>query len=317
MALIAVSGQPGCRFEEVARIAAHRLEFELVNEARIHSLMEREFGAETKAPAKARPDLVASTLARLATEHHMVYCAAGAEMLSRQFPGTLRVHVAAPDSVRIGNLMLDRRLDRPTARQLLRELDAAQRAQYKITAGRATALAHWFDLILNAESMDSEQMVEMIQSAVRTQGLKERGFLSAAAEQQIQFQIRLRLARHGIVPPGAVRLPHKSFAHPSEQVFANLLDFYRIAWEYEPRNFPVQWDAEGRISGSFTPDFYLPEFDLYVELTTMKQSLVTRKNRKIRLLRELYPHLNVQIFYQKDFENLIFKYGLAERTIQV
>jgi len=128
MALIAVSGQPGCRFEEVARIAAHRLGFELVNEARIHGLIEREFGADAGVPRKARPDLVASILARLATEHHMVYCAAGAEMLSRQFPGTLRVHVAAPDSVRIGNLMLDRRLDRPAARQLLRELDAGQRA---------------------------------------------------------------------------------------------------------------------------------------------------------------------------------------------
>jgi hypothetical protein len=247
----------------------------------------------------------------------MVYCAAGAEILSRQFPGTLRVHVVAPDSVRIGNLMLDRRLERPAVRKLLRELDAGQRAHYKSTAGRATALPHWFDLILNAESMDSEQMVEMIQGSVRALGLKERGFLSAAAEAQIQFQIRLRLARHGIVPPGTVRLPDKTFAHPSEQVFANLLDFYRIAWEYEPRSFPVQWDAEGRISESFTPDFYLQEFDLYVELTTMKQSLVTRKNRKIRLLRELYPHLNVQIFYQKDFENLIFKYGLAERPAQV
>src|SRR5450759_5603972 len=135
-----------------------------------------------------------------------------------------------------------------------------------------------FRMILNAESMDSEQMVEMVEGAVRAQGLKERGFLSAAAEQQIQFQIRLRLSRYGIVPPGAVRLPGKSFTHHSEQIFANLLDFYRIAWEYEPRNFPVQWDAEGRISESFTPDFYLPEFDLYIELTTMKQSLVTRKN---------------------------------------
>ncbi len=316
MALIAVSGQPGCRFEELARLSAHRLEFELVNESRIHGLIEREFGAGFQAPEKARADLVASMLARLATEHHLVYSAAGAEMLSRQFPGALRVRVAAPDSVRAGNLMLDRRLDRPAARQLLRELDTAQRRQYKEMAGRALAPASWFDLILNAESMDSEQMVEMIQSAVRALGLKERGHLSAAAEAQIQFQIRLRLSRHGIVPPGAVRLPDKTFAHHSEQIFANLLDFYRIAWEYEPRSFPVQWDAEGRIAESFTPDFYLPEFDLYVELTTMKQSLVTRKNRKIRLLRELYPHLNVQVFYQKDFENLIFKYGLAERPVQ-
>ena len=129
--------------------------------------------------------------------------------------------------------------------------------------------------------------------------------------------MRLKLAHYGIVPTGSITLRKKMFAHQSEEIFANLLDFYRIAWEYEPRSFPVQWDAEGRISESFTPDFYLAEFDLYVELTTMKQSLVTRKNRKIRLLRELYPHLSVQIFYQKDFENLIFKYGLAERPAKV
>jgi len=317
MALIAVSGQPGCRFEEVARLAAHRLGFELVNESRIAGLIEREFGPEGEVPQKARADLVASILARLATEHHLIYSAAGAEMLSRQFPGALRVQVVAPDSVRIGNLMLDRRLERPAARELLRDLDTAQRRQYKQISGRAQALTHWFDLTLNAESMDSEQMVEMIQGAVKALGLKERGHLSAAAEAQIQFQIRLRLSRHGIVPSGAARLPKKSFAHQSEQIFANLLDFYRIAWEYEPHSFPIQWDAEGRVSEAFTPDFYLPEFDLYVELTTMKQSLVTRKNRKIRLLRELYPHLNVQVFYQKDFENLIFKYGLAERPAQV
>jgi len=97
-------------------------------------------------------------------------------------------------------------------------------------------------------------------------------------------------------------------------MFANLLDFYRIAWEYEPRSFPIHFDRDGTVLESFTPDFYLSEFDLYVELTTMKQSHVTRKNRKVRLLRELYPRINIQVFYQKDFENLIFKYGLAERV---
>jgi hypoxanthine phosphoribosyltransferase len=113
-----------------------------------------------------------------------------------------------------------------------------------------------------------------------------------------------------------VTLRQKMFAHQSEEMFANLLDFYRIAWEYEPRSFPVQYGPDGAVLEAFTPDFYLPEFDLYVELTTMKQSLVTRKNRKVRLLRELYPHLNIQVFYQKDFENLIFKYGLVERPVQ-
>jgi len=129
-------------------------------------------------------------------------------------------------------------------------------------------------------------------------------------EAKLQFQIRLELARHGIVPAGHAHLKKVAFGHPSEEVFANLLDFYRIQWLYEPRSFPLQWDKDGNVIEAFTPDFYLPEFDLYVELTTMKQSLVTRKNRKIKLLRAIYPHVNIQVFYQKDFQDLIFKYGL-------
>ena len=227
----------------------------------------------------------------------------------------LRVHVVAPENVRIGNLMLDHRLERPAARQLLLELEAADRADRKAKFGKTRATADLFDLVLNAESLNTEQMAELIETAVAPPACKERGYLSHAAEAQLQFQMRLKLARFGIVPPDKVTLRKKIFAHPSEEMFANLLDFYRIAWEYEPRSFPVQWDKDGSVSEAFTPDFYLPEFDLYVELTTMKQSLVTRKNRKVRLLRELYPHINIQVFYQKDFENLMFKYGLAERPV--
>jgi hypothetical protein len=221
----------------------------------------------------------------------------------------------APENVRIGNLMLDRRLERPAARQALLELEAEDRLDRKAKFGKSKASAELFDLVLNAEALTTEQMGEVIESAVNSMGLRERGFLSPAAEQQLQFQMRLKLARFGIVPPANVTLRSKMFAHPSEEMFANLLDFYRIAWEYEPRSFPVQHDEKGAVTEAFTPDFYLPEFDLYVELTTMKQSLVTRKNRKVRLLRELYPHLNIQVFYQKDFENLIFKYGLAARPV--
>jgi len=151
---------------------------------------------------------------------------------------------------------------------------------------------------------------------VASGGLKERGYLSPAAEAQLQFQMRLKLARFGIVPPDKITLRKKMFAHQSEEMFANLLDFYRIAWEYEPRSFTLEKDQNGQTLEAFTPDFYLPEFDLYLELTTMKQANVTRKNRKVRLLRELYPHIHIQVFYQKDFENLIFKYGLAGRPVE-
>jgi len=316
MSLIAVSGHPGCRYEEVARMTALRLGFELLTQSRIRALTDEEFGAETPIPDKAYPSLVTSILARLATENHLVFCAVGGEVQSRHFLGMLRVHVVAPENVRIGNLMLDSRLERLAARQLLLQLEAADRAGRKAKFGKTRATADLFDLVLNAESLTSEQMAELIETAVASGGLKERGYLSHAAEAQLQFQMRLKLSRFGIVPPDKITLRKKMFAHQSEEMFANLLDFYRIAWEYEPRSFPIHKDQNGQTLEAFTPDFYLPEFDLYVELTTMKQAHVTRKNRKVRLLRELYPHINIQVFYQKDFENLIFKYGLAGRPVE-
>ncbi len=113
------------------------------------------------------------------------------------------------------------------------------------------------------------------------------------------------------IHPGAAAAPRPRFAHASEAEFARLLDFYGIRWEYEPRSFPLRWDAQGRVVESFNPDFYLPDLDLYIELTTLKQSLVTKKNRKLRRLRELYPHVRVKIFYGRDYRNLLFKYGLT------
>ena len=98
------------------------------------------------------------------------------------------------------------------------------------------------------------------------------------------------------------------FVHPSEQEFARFLDYYRIRWVYEPASFPIGWE-DGRVSEMFTPDFYLPENDMYVELTTMKQSLVTPKNRKVRLLRELYPRINIRLLYQKDYQQLVVQAG--------
>lgn len=111
--------------------------------------------------------------------------------------------------------------------------------------------------------------------------------------------------------PNAVLSTRPRFAHESEEEFAKLLDFYGIRWEYEPRSFPLEWDETGRVIESFNPDFYLRDVDLYIELTTLKQSLVTKKNRKIRRLRELYPGIRVKIFYGRDYRSLLFKYGLA------
>jgi hypothetical protein len=104
-------------------------------------------------------------------------------------------------------------------------------------------------------------------------------------------------------------LKPQDFVHRSEAEFAKLLDFYQVKWQYEPTTFALERDSEGRITQAFTPDFYLPELDLYVELTTLSQKLVTRKNQKLRRLRELYPTVNIKLFYRRDLHSLMFKYG--------
>ncbi len=109
-------------------------------------------------------------------------------------------------------------------------------------------------------------------------------------------------AYSGDVPP--------QFANEAELECAKILDYYNVPWEYEPRTFVLEEDEEGRVVEAFTPDFYLPQQDLYIEVTVMKQSLVTRKNRKLRKLRARYPDVRVKLFYKRDIERLAERYGL-------
>ncbi|GAB4556862.1 MAG: hypothetical protein Kow0047_00700 [Anaerolineae bacterium] len=108
--------------------------------------------------------------------------------------------------------------------------------------------------------------------------------------------------------------PRPRFAHPIEEAFARILDFYGIAWEYEPRTFPLEWDEDGNVVEAFSPDFYLPEQDLYVELTTLRPQLATKKNRKLRRMKELYPEVNVKLFKRQDVRDLLVKYGLDKEA---
>jgi len=107
------------------------------------------------------------------------------------------------------------------------------------------------------------------------------------------------------------------FSHPSEAEFASLLDYYGIPWQYEPHTFVLEEDQQGHPVEAFSPDFYLPEQELYVEVTTMRQKLITKKNRKIRQLRERYPHINIKLFTRNDFRTLLAQWGMTERHDEV
>jgi hypothetical protein len=313
LGVIIVSGGPGIRTAEVARLARVMLasagvNCELLDEARLTQLTQEEFPQAL--PCKAWGDAITGLLAHAAAEHHLLLTGERAEYLMPRTTCVLRVHLQAPEASRVGCLMLTHDEDKSVAHARLRSEVAALRQRQKERFARQKPE---FDLVLNAGTLTSDQMAEMIVHLVQTKGMPP--LLSPAEAAQLQFGVRLRLAKHGIAPADRASLKRRVFANKSEQIFANLLDFYRIEWQYEPRSFALAWDRRNQPLEMFTPDFYLPEFDLYVELTTMKQSLVTRKNRKVKLLKQIYPEVNIQVFYQRDFQNLVFKHGLAPALV--
>jgi bifunctional protein TilS/HprT len=133
--------------------------------------------------------------------------------------------------------------------------------------------------------------------------------MSLAIERQNRFAHSVDMVGKEPVEPKLLpELRKVKFVHPSEQEFASILDFYNIEWVYEPRAFPLNWDGQ-QVTQMFTPDFYLPRFDLYVELTTMRQRSVSAKNKKLRRLRHLYPDIKITLLYKKDFERMLARFG--------
>jgi hypoxanthine phosphoribosyltransferase len=110
-------------------------------------------------------------------------------------------------------------------------------------------------------------------------------------------------------PSPASALDETRFAHASEAEMARILDFYEVRWQYEPTTFPILWNLDGDVVESFAPDFYLPDLGVFLEMTTLKQRLVRKKNRKLRRLRELYPDIRIKLFYARDFRAMMLKYG--------
>jgi hypothetical protein len=317
MSILSISGEPGCRPEDLARLLAPRLGYELLTAGALEQTLAGIRKQDTELPDRAWPLLAADVLIRRAAHTGLVYCLPGGQFLLRGLPDVFRVHLAASESSRIGAYMADEGLTRSAAIERLKHDEQQQAALNKLRFGRSRLQASSVSLTLNTESLDTLQQAAVVEAALRARGALDAPGIGAAAQAQMLFGIRLQLARFGISPPGEIAAHRPVFSHPSEEIFAKLLDFYRIPWEYEPRSFPLQWDAEGRVIEAFTPDFFLPEFDLYVELTTMKQALVTRKNHKIKLLRAIYPHINIQVFYQKDMQDLILKYEVTRSAGQV
>ena len=324
MAIVTFSQQHGSRGEEIAREVAQRLFFNLITPSQVDEIIRERYqldyslsGEISQAPrqhdnSKVFANLISAILTDLAVLNDVVVLECGGQFIFRAFPNALHVRVIAPRDIRAHNIMQDGNL---SFEQALRELEShdLRHARFLRTSfRRPSETPERYDLVINTGALDTEQAVELVLVAVRLKKLSDYGMVSSETVERAKLRNQVRLLKALTKLAIERNQSLTQFAHPSELVFARLLDFYGIRWQYEPRTFPLQQDEKGNLLEAFSPDFYLPDSDLYVELTTMKQSLVTKKNRKVKRLRELYPEIKIRLLYQKDFEDLIFKYSTRE-----
>jgi cytidylate kinase len=300
--------------KEVAARLAGRLGFSLIDRASLVKLcgevdldearllkIEEAFskgGALIDSEAEGYARLLQDLIAQLAEEQDLVVLERGAQGLFHNRPGTLHVRFVAPRKFRVAQLCGRKGLTEQKALRFTKALEAERarylRFLYHLEASDPTL----YDLTLRMDRLSVEQALKLIVTAVEEMGIT---------------QVPRETIVENVTPRATEK--HARFVNDAESEFARFLRFYNIPFEYEPRTFPLEIDAQGRTIEAFTPDFYLPEQDLYIELTTLKQSLVTRKNRKVRKLRRLHPEVNIRIFYQRDFYTLMAKYGLLSETV--
>lgn len=308
MAIITISRQIGSGGDELAVRLAKQLGFTLVDQTLLIELVkgqglsksdleeldEEGFGEErqNREVDRVYVDLLPTLITDLAAEKDLVVLGRGGQCIFRAVPGALHARVVASAKERVKRLMEERGLDEQSAVRLVEESDETRRRFIQYHYGEDLDAAVHYDLVLNTDRVSVEVATRLVRLAVEMMDLMGKGR---------EIRRWLEAARP------------LSFAHPSEEEFAKVLDFYRIRWEYEPRTFPLAWDETGNVTEAFSPDFYLSDLDLFIELTTLKQSLVTEKNRKIRRFRELYPEVKLKVFYGRDYRNLLAKYGLTKR----
>lgn len=312
MAVITISREFGSGGEIIARLVAEKLQFLLVNKKMIvealasYDIIVPEVDIDEKYVDNDQEMTELQREYNLAL-HEYLYDAAirenlvilgrGAQVLFQDFPPSLHVKVISPLKKRIIRVMQMYNLGEKAALKLIVEQERSRKKYLKQVFENFTPKTDVYDLIINTGRISFEDAAGIIASSFHIHG----EFRDNLPEEEDYSEMLENIL-----------LPKEKtpFMHPSEEEFSKVLDFYRIKWEYEPKTFPLEWDSEGNILEAFTPDFYLPEHNLYLELTTQKQKLVWRKNKKLRRFKELYPDIKIKIMYNKDYKNLLKKFGI-------
>lgn len=298
--VITVSREVESLGDEVALRLAKRLGYEFINREKWVAILRDHRDPLSPDPPEGEKEreewvkAVGELLQGLAERRAFVLLGRGGQKLLAQCSFAFHLLVVAPVPVRLRRIMQRYKQDEVTASRILAEQDR-QRERFLLRFfGVDWRNPLHYHLVVNTAFYDVEESCQLVLEAMK------RTSAPSLVEQASFFETSGFMERPVI------------FSHPSEEEFARILDFYGIRWLYEPRTFPLEWDSEGNVVEAFAPDFYLPDFDLFVELTTQRQKLVWRKNRKVRKLKELYPEVKIKVIYARDYEHILRKFDLEE-----
>ena len=228
-----------------------------------------------------------------AAQRGAVFVGLGAQAVFQDHPSAVHIRVTAPDDVRIERIQKKYGIDGRQAEKFIVLSDRKHRRYLWEIHGLDWAQPSLYHLMVNMHKLTIPAAISSILGA-----------LPDLSEGDNWPDVRH--IQDGNPDPAP------AFVHKSEEEFARILDMYQVEWQYEPATFPMEWDAEGNVTMAFTPDFYLPAYHTYIELTTMNQKYVTEKNKKVRRLRALYPETNITILYKKDIHALLQKFGVVK-----
>ena len=266
----------------------------IASEQELHMLSESpKFYLSTAQNGMLFLDYLKQELYELARTQSAILVGFGSQLLFAGHKDVIRLRITAPKNIRIERLRKQYNISGADAATILAKADRKHH-RFVSTVYYCTDLSDAlnYDMVLNTADLAVDEYVSSIIALIGEHEIRRELEHETENTQVRNNQTSLTV-----------------FKNPEETEFAQILDMYHIEWVYEPKTFPIEWDAEGNVKLAFSPDFYLPKFDLYLELTIMNQKYVTRKNRKAKKLRELYPGTNVRIVYKKDFQTLIERFS--------
>ena len=308
MPIITVSRQLGSYGDEIAEAVSKKLGWELLNRDSILSRFFRRYRAA--APAEAAQgkreilsdpmqlkyvsysDYLKQELFAMSLRQSAVLVGFGSQVIFSEYADSLHIRIIASADVRVSRLKKQYHITGPQARSILMTSDRKHKRFVKTLFGIDLDDTALYDLILNTDRLSVYESVAAVIQLIR--------------EKEQARELSKQTEKTGAIDNAS---EYPLLKNPSETEFARILDMYQIDWKYEPKTFPIEWDAEGNVTLAFSPDFYLPRFDTYIELTTMDQRYISQKNKKMKRLQEMYPGINISIVNKKGFLALLDRFN--------